>query len=519
MAGTNVTATTGIAIGSATNTGIWYVNDTSGILGISDGVAIVNKYNDSWITQIYQDYRTGQLAVRGKNNGTWQDWRVILDEDNFTNYLDGHYNGKYVLKTGDTMSGPLVIQTSENKLTMNTSGSITTEVTKSGGWARYIDWKQKNTSSDTASVKAEMGAYGAGGTLNYWYVGTGWEEENTWLQVNATGTTVKGILNAKGHVYLTGSHASSSTGNTTQLVFGTPSENHVVLSSNDNALVINPTTSSTTNQIVLYLNSKSKFPSGLDVGTASSFASDVNIGGNLQVTGSIKGLSTLAITGATTLSNTLSVTGAASLSNTLTVSKVTTLNGGLIVSGRPYGSGDDEGIVVAPAANGYAGITLGSASGIRSTLYLTPADRTHRAVWRYYNGTTNYDVTHPETSGELVVHTADTAAGNASVPVYIAASGVATAITCLEPSKGGTGNTNLVSGRLVYTEAYNGSVRMTSGGNHYANATKVAINSTAAPTGAFHVQGDTSINGAITVDSKVKFVYNSTDESLDFIFI
>jgi len=26
-----------------------------------------------------------------------------------------------------------------------------------------------------------MGAYGAGGTLNYWYVGTGWEEENTWL--------------------------------------------------------------------------------------------------------------------------------------------------------------------------------------------------------------------------------------------------------------------------------------------------------------------------------------------------
>jgi len=245
----------------------------------------------------------------------------------------------------------------------------------------------------------------------------------------------------------------------------------------------------------------------------------VNIGGNLQVTGSIKGLSTLAITGATTLSNTLSVTGAASLSNTLTVSKVTTLNGGLIVSGRPYGSGDDEGIVVAPAANGYAGITLGSASGIRSTLYLTPADRTHRAVWRYYNGTTNYDVTHPETSGELVVHTADTAAGNASVPVYIAASGVATAITCLEPSKGGTGNTNLVSGRLVYTEAYNGSVRMTSGGNHYANATKVAINSTAAPTGAFHVQGDTSINGAITVDSKVKFVYNSTDESLDFIFI
>jgi hypothetical protein len=51
-----------------------------------------------------------------------------------------------------------------------------------------------------------------------------------------------------GHVYLTGSSASSSTGNTSQLVFGKSSAQHVVLSSNAQALVINPTTSSTTNQ-------------------------------------------------------------------------------------------------------------------------------------------------------------------------------------------------------------------------------------------------------------------------------
>lgn len=79
--------------------------------------------------------------MRGKNNGTWQDWRIILDSGNFTNYLDGYYNGKYVLKTGDTMSGSLNILTSENKLTLSSSGSIITEVTKTGGWARYIDWK------------------------------------------------------------------------------------------------------------------------------------------------------------------------------------------------------------------------------------------------------------------------------------------------------------------------------------------------------------------------------------------
>lgn len=69
-----------------------------------------------------------------------------------------------------------------------------------------------------------------------------------------------------GHVYLTGSSASSSTGNTSQLVFGKSSAQHVVLSSNAQALVINPTTSSTTNQIVLYLNSQSQFPSGIKSG-------------------------------------------------------------------------------------------------------------------------------------------------------------------------------------------------------------------------------------------------------------
>ena len=42
------------------------------------------------------------------------------------------------------------------------------------------------------------------------------------LKTNGT-TTIAG-----GHVYLTGSSASSSTGNTTQLVFGTSSSNHVV---------------------------------------------------------------------------------------------------------------------------------------------------------------------------------------------------------------------------------------------------------------------------------------------------
>lgn len=81
MAGTNATATTSLAITTNLDTGIWYVSGTNitGLYSQGDGAAYVQKYNDSWIHEIYGDYRTGRIAVRGKNNGTWQDWRQILD--------------------------------------------------------------------------------------------------------------------------------------------------------------------------------------------------------------------------------------------------------------------------------------------------------------------------------------------------------------------------------------------------------------------------------------------------------
>lgn len=91
MAGTNVAATTGITYSGDLDTGIWYVNGISGtdkttLYNQSDGVIIANKYSNSWISEIYQDYRTGQLAIRGKNNGTWAAWRNVLDSTNYTTY-------------------------------------------------------------------------------------------------------------------------------------------------------------------------------------------------------------------------------------------------------------------------------------------------------------------------------------------------------------------------------------------------------------------------------------------------
>lgn len=70
--------------------------------------------------------------------------------------------------------------------------------------------------------------------------------------------------NVSGHIYLTGSNATSSVSNTSQIVFGTASTQHLAISSNDNTLVLNPTTSTTTNQIVLHLDQQSLFPSGIN---------------------------------------------------------------------------------------------------------------------------------------------------------------------------------------------------------------------------------------------------------------
>lgn len=76
------------------------------------------------------------------------------------------------------------------------------------------------------------------------------------------------------------------------------------------------------------------------------------------------------------------------------------ISGGAHISGRYFGSGDDEGLVIGRAANQYAGLTLGSNSGVRSVMYLTPDNS---AVWRYNNGSASYDVKHPAKAGTMAL--------------------------------------------------------------------------------------------------------------------
>lgn len=68
-------------------------------------------------------------------------------------------------------------------------------------------------------------------------------------------------------------------------------------------------------------------------------------------------------------------------------------------SGRFYGNGDDEGIIIKPAANGYAGLILGTHNGERSGFYFTKG----KPFWRYNDGSVNSEIQHPKKSGIIAL--------------------------------------------------------------------------------------------------------------------
>ncbi len=71
-----------VAANTLDSNGMTYVTDVDGsstnLTGNStDGALYSQIYSSSWQHQIYGDYRTGIMYVRGKNNGTWQSWKRV----------------------------------------------------------------------------------------------------------------------------------------------------------------------------------------------------------------------------------------------------------------------------------------------------------------------------------------------------------------------------------------------------------------------------------------------------------
>jgi hypothetical protein len=75
----------GINPDSVTQNQLGY-NTSVSLFGQTDGGLHSSAYSSAWVHQIFGDFRTGQIAIRGKNNGTWQAWRTVLDSSNYTSY-------------------------------------------------------------------------------------------------------------------------------------------------------------------------------------------------------------------------------------------------------------------------------------------------------------------------------------------------------------------------------------------------------------------------------------------------
>lgn len=106
-------------------------------------------------------------------------------------------------------------------------------------------------------------------------------------------------------------------------------------------------------------------------------------------------------------------------------------NAAMELSGRYYGSGDDEGLIIKPANNGYAGVCLGTHNGIRSVFYLNSSNQ---ALWRYSpEGTTSYDIFHPGKTGTIALtndlNLSTTSTGSGSIVTGIGVSGLGITVT------------------------------------------------------------------------------------------
>lgn len=76
------------------------------------------------------------------------------------------------------------------------------------------------------------------------------------------------------------------------------------------------------------------------------------------------------------------------------------LNGtAAIFGGRIYGSGDDEGVLIKTAGNGWAGLILGSTNSDRSCFYFSSTN----AIWKYVKNGTDTIIYHPHKNGTIAL--------------------------------------------------------------------------------------------------------------------
>ena len=140
---------------------------------------------------------------------------------------------------------------------------------------------------------------------------------------------------------------------------------------------------------------------------------------------------------------------------------------------------------------------------------------------------TNYTLTLPAATGELVYHTTGSAIGGAAAPVYIAASGTATECTTINVAHGGTGLATIASNGIMIGKGTNavatiapvaaGSILVSNGTNAAPKFAAPSLswsagNTSTAPTVSFNLNSQSTSVTIPFASSSATGLVNTTDQ-------
>lgn len=138
--------------------GINYVSSIS-LYGQTDGALYSQAYSASWVHQIYGDYRTGNIAVRGRNNGTWQSWKIIWSNANDgsgsgldADLLDG-LNSSYFFSPANYPDRTNFENVYNNLSTSTGSGGNANTVFQNARSGTFDIWSGSNYPSGTSHIQ------------------------------------------------------------------------------------------------------------------------------------------------------------------------------------------------------------------------------------------------------------------------------------------------------------------------------------------------------------------------------
>lgn len=113
--------------------------------GQADGALYSQFHSNNWGSQIYQDYRTGRLAVRGKNNGAWTGWLGIWD------------GGNLQVVTGTTFQSGEVFYFAYPSGFNHSNCIVLSVMFYSQGWVNTKDFRLKTAGVEWADAGASSG--------------------------------------------------------------------------------------------------------------------------------------------------------------------------------------------------------------------------------------------------------------------------------------------------------------------------------------------------------------------------